>query len=304
MNILKHQLLLVGAVALSAMSSVGFGAVEVVNGFGVDGWTSWDTRNTSGTQLVGTNDTNPAGVAYFGKPASTADDTAIQQQIVFMGEGQTVNDAAGNTPPASPTGSLNGLGYVRLDGTSSNSGKSDLSYVSTSGIAPASDLTSGSFSTSYTFYSESSVSPYTNREPGLNISVIGTDTNQYTFAYTPAYNANAWNTETATDSSGVFTVHASASNPENGATGTLAQLAADPIYGPIMFGAGSEVWRVGFNIGSSQHYGLVYIDDLQTSLLNGGDTIDFQAASVPEPASAGLLLAGGAAALMRRRKRA
>ncbi|MGA2441708.1 MAG: PEP-CTERM sorting domain-containing protein [Tepidisphaeraceae bacterium] len=288
----------IGATGLLCASSVGFGAVEVVNGFGVDNWTSWDTRNTSGTQLVGSNDTNAAGPAYFGVPASSADDTAIQQQIIFMGEGQTVNDAAGNTPPASPTGSLNGLGYVRLDGTSSNSGKSDISYVNTSGIAPASDLTSDGFSASYTFFSQSNP---TSREPGLNISVIGTDSVQYTFAYTPNYTANAWNTESASSSSGVFTVHSS--DGENGATGTLAELAADPTYGSLMFGGGAEIWRVGFNIGSGQRSCLVYLDDVQTSLLNGGDVIDFQGASVPEPASFSLL-GIGALALLRRRHRA
>src|ERR1022692_3657677 len=140
--------LLAATIALLGITSSSSAATQVVNGFGVGGWYSWDTRNISGTQLVGTNDTSPA----WPGPHTTADDTAIGQQIIFMGEGQTVNDSAGGTPPASPTGSLNGLGDVRLDGTGSNSGKSDLSYVSTTGIAAATALTDAGFGLSYRYY--------------------------------------------------------------------------------------------------------------------------------------------------------
>src|ERR1700759_4356155 len=101
---------------LLAFSFRSHGATELVNGFGVDGWYSWDTRDTSGATLNGTNDTSSAMNSTLlgrsvGSP-STANDTAIQQQVILMGEGQTVNDngdAAGNPPPASPAGSLGGL---------------------------------------------------------------------------------------------------------------------------------------------------------------------------------------------------
>src|SRR4051812_15896767 len=133
--------LTVGTCVLGGTVGTSTASTLVVNGFGAGGWYSWDTRNTSGAQLVGTNDTHPFGPTYFGVPASAASDTAIEKQIIFMGEGQTVNTENGNPPPApSPTGSLNSLGYVRLEGTSSNSGKSDISYVNTGGIAPSNDL--------------------------------------------------------------------------------------------------------------------------------------------------------------------
>ena len=187
----------------------------------------------------------------------------------------------GGTPPASPTGSLNGMGYVRLDGTSSNSGKSDISYVNTSGIAAASALNDSSFSSSYRFFAQSNL---TSREPGLNISVIGTDTHQYTFyssspSITPTVGARP-----ASTTRPAYLVSTSA------ARGTLArilwQIGRHPPMDPPSSASGAKIWRVGFNIGSYQKNGLAYLDDFQTSLLNGGDTIDFQGpAAVPLPAS-------------------
>ena len=53
-----------------------------------------------------------------------------------------------------------------------------------------------------------------------------------------------------------------------------------------MFGSGADVNRFGFNVGSGQRNALIYLDYASTSLLNGGDTIDFQA--VPEPSSVAL----------------
>src|SRR4051794_8294987 len=77
-------------------------AEERVNDFGQAGWYSWDTRNTSGTALNGSTDTSPSiNSTLLGRSvgsSSPADDTAIESQIVFMDEGQTVNDAAGATP--------------------------------------------------------------------------------------------------------------------------------------------------------------------------------------------------------------
>jgi hypothetical protein len=269
--------LLAAAIALLGITSSSSAATQVVNGFGVDGWYSWDTRNISGTQLVGTNDTSPAWPGTH----TTADDAAIQQQIIFMGEGQTVNDAAGGTPPASPAGSLNGLGYVRLDGTNSNSGKSDLSYVSTSGIATSSALTAPSFELAYRYYIQPNP---TFRTLGLNISLTNaSQSNLFTFAYVDPAAVTGWNLSSVSVTSGLFSLFANGSSAESGAVKTLADWSNDPTYGSQIFNANEEIFRIGFNLGSSQRNNLQYLDWTQTNLLNNGDLIDFQ--SVPEPST-------------------
>ena len=274
-----------------------------VQGFGQNGWYSWDTRDTSGNQLVGTNDTHPYGPTYFGVPASAASDTAIGKQIIFMGEGQTVNTADGNPPPgASPIGSLGGLGYVRLDGTSSNSGKSDISYVDQNGVAPGSALQLANFGLSYTYYIENNP---TFRTLGLNISLVGNDSRNYTFSHVQDGSAQptaaaGWNTESIDTNTGLFGLFVSGVGPV-GPAKTLANWALDPTYGSFMFSGSAEVYRVGFNIGSGQRQSEQYLDYMSTNLLNNGGTIDFQA---PEPGSLALMGIFGVAATIRRRRRA
>ncbi|HEY4285056.1 MAG TPA: hypothetical protein VGM62_18475, partial [Chthoniobacterales bacterium] len=118
---------LVVAAAAFAITSSASAATQLVGDFGNGGWYSWDTRTDTGTALNGSSDTSPSiNSTLLGRAVgspSAADDTTIGKQIVFMDEGQTVNDAAGNVRPAGPTTSLGGLGYVRLDPRNSNSGK-------------------------------------------------------------------------------------------------------------------------------------------------------------------------------------
>jgi hypothetical protein len=302
-------LILVGLTVLSFRARA---ATELVDSFGVDGWYSWDTRNTSGTALNGTNDTSPSiNSTLLGRSvgsASTGDDAAIGQQVIFMDEGQTVNDngdAAGNPPPASPLGSTGSLGYVRLDGTGSNSGKSDLSYVNTSGIAPGSALTDPSFGLSYRYY----IQPQpTFRTLGLNIALTNNaQSNLYIFAYVDPAAVTGWNTSSVSASSGQFTLFANGSSADGGASMTLAQWSTDPTFGPQIFGGTENVFRVGFNVGSGQRDNLQYLDSMQTNLLNGGDLIDFVGPSaVPEASTwmSGMLAAGtiGVFTFRRRRK--
>ena len=291
---------LFGLAALLTFSFNARAATEVVNTFGVDGWYSWDTRNTSGTQLVGTNDTSPAWPGTH----TTADDTAIQRQIIFMDEGQTANDTSG-VPNTGPTGSLGGLGYVRLDGTDTNSGKSDLSYVSSTGIAPATALTDPSFGLTYRYWIQPDP---TFRTLGLNISLTNNaQTNLYTFAYVdPAATTGLWNVSSVSANSGAFTLFANGSSAEGGAAKTLTQWAADPTFGSQIFGGTETIFRVGYNVGSGQKLGLEYLDSMQSNLLNGGDVIDFVGPSaVPEASTwvSGALSVLAMAAFAFRRRR-
>ena len=286
------------AIAGYAIASPAQGATQVVSDFGDNGWYSWDTRSDTGAQLVGTHDTSPA----WNGTHTSADDTAINKQIIFMGEGQVVNDSAGGTPPASPSGSLNGLGYVRLDGTDTNSGKSDISYVNTSGIAAPSALTDSGFFVNYRYYIQPNP---TFRTLGLNISI--TNANQsalYTFAFVDPNAVAGWNTSSADNSTSLFTLFANGSSAESGAAKTLAQWQADPTFGSQVFATGNEIFRVGFNVGSGQRNSLEYLDWTQSSLLNNGDVVDFKAAPEPGTATLGLLgIAGLAASWKLRRKR-
>ena len=96
----------------------------------------------------------------------------------------------------------------------------------------------------------------------------------------PTYTADAWNSITVDGTTSLFRLVGPGSP---GTSNTIANWAADPTWGPILFGRSADVYRVGFNLGSSQRNGLVYLDSMSTSILNGGDTIDFQ--GVPEPST-------------------
>lgn len=274
----------------SLLSAGSISAQSVVDGFGTGGWSSWDSRDSAGVHLFGENYTNLNWNNGIGVTAG--DDIKIAKQIKFLGEGVVVADAAGGTPDATPVGSLNGRGYVRLDGTNANNGKSDLSYVDVNGIAASSVLRNEGFATSYRYYSDSNP---TSRQLGLNIEFVGEDSlgnaRTYVFVFVqpdpPSFTPNAWNTVTA-DGTSLFYLYGGGGTPNGTVSMTLAQWEADSTWGSRVFVAGAEIFRVGFNIGSAQRDALIYLDWVQTSLLNGGNTIDFQA--IPEPGVTALLV--------------
>ncbi len=256
-------------------TSVALAAPITVNGLGEHGWVSGDTRP-------------PAG-----GPASPAQ---IAAQIKFLGEGQNVADAAGGLPGNSPAGSLNGAGYVRLDGTNQNAGKSDISTFGNFG--PASALLSNSFSFSFSYYNDSNP---TQRTLGMNIEL----SNGNIFAYlNPSHNFDAWNTASIDQNTDAFRLYGPG-GPGAAETRSLAEWAADPAWAHL-FTSGLDITRIGFNLGSSQRSNLAYLDWAQTNLLNGGDLIDFQdaeLAEVPEPASLAVWSLMGVAGLAYRWRR-
>ena len=306
----SFQIAVASLVVVASYNFSANAATEAITGFGQNGWYSWDTRNTSGTTLNGTNDTSPdMNSTLLGRAVgspSTANDTAIGTNIIFMDEGTVANDngdAAGNPPPASPLGSLNGLGYVRLDGTGSNSGKSDISYVNANGFASSSALLDPNFNVTYRYY----IQPQnTFRTLGMNIALTdAAKDNLYIFAYVDPAAANGWNTSAANNSTSLFTLFANGTNVGPGTAKTLSDWATDPTYGTQIFGGNESVFRLGFNVGSGQKDNLQYLDWTSTSLLNNGDLIDFQVVqAVPEPATwfAAVLAAGGVLGMRFRRR--
>ncbi|MBX3423492.1 MAG: VCBS domain-containing protein [Pirellulaceae bacterium] len=248
---------------------------------GAHGWKSDDTRDIAGSDLVGSLLTNAGDV---GVTPSTAHDQAILQQV------RIVNAPAGSAFP----------GALLVDGTSSNSGKSTASVVDTaSGFAPASDLVQPEFGATYSWYGQPDP---TSRTVAFRIGVqsaawaisqasftatrSGESAWDLVLVHVPASSDNAWSTVSVDQDSGNWFLYGQAGNPNwTGIAGstppggltskTLDDWNADATWGPILFGAGSKVTSVQFGLGSSQRQSIGYVDYLQTSILNGGDRIDF-----------------------------
>src|SRR5688500_353439 len=102
--------LMFAAVCATSFLGAAQAATVTVSQFGQQGWKSDDTRSAAGLNLVGTNYTN---APRPGQTPTAADDAAIATQIQFV---------------AGPAGSTYG-GAVSIDGTSGNSGKSNISVI-------------------------------------------------------------------------------------------------------------------------------------------------------------------------------
>ena len=285
-SLLSLVTMLITPTAQAAMVEVGT--------FGDFGWRSDDTRNASGVNLVGITNTNDPAP---GSTPTAADDAAIASQLQFT------------TAPSGATF----YGAVKIDGTTSNSGKSNLSTISPiTGFAPSSDLLLPSFFAVYNWYKQPNPTSRTLAfKLGIQSANWGTGGGQSQNGFTATRSGesvwdlvlvnvspsvdNAWNTSAVNAVTGDWNLFRQAGNgyyPVPGATAkTLAAWNADATFGPALFGPSAKVTSVQFGLGSSQRDAFAYLDYLQTNLLNGGDVINF----VPEPSS--LVLAGFGVAL-------
>ena len=275
--------LISGAVAAVAVTGSTLAATVNVNALGAQtGWYSDDTRTSAGVYL---NGTTASYQPYFqgALASSTASDALIAQQLYFTDSG---------------TASGGGTGVMVMDGTSANAGKTSVRYY---GNGTGIGALNGSFTSTFRWYMD----PYsTSRTVALNLLVLGNNGLTYSLSWLGnGAQANAWNTfsvdaSTAAASDNGWRVYGNgAPGSAEGAAKSLNEWFADGTYGSILNGA--TVMGQGFNIGSYQRMCRVGIDWLESSLINGGDRVDFGV--VPAPGAVVLLGAAGLVGGRRRR---
>jgi hypothetical protein len=249
------------------------------------GWYSDDTRTSTGAVLNGIDSSWQAYFSYPGAPtASAASDALIAQQLYFTDTGSASGGELG--------------GVMVMDGTSANLGKTSVRYYgSGSGIGSL----NGTFSSNFRWYMD----PYaTSRTVALNLLVLGNNGLVYSLSWLgTGAQASAWTTfsvdaNTAAVSDNGWRVYGNgAPGSAAGGAKSLNEWFADGTYGSILTGA--SVLGQGFNIGSYQRNCRVGIDWVESSLINGGDRVDFGV--VPAPGAMALLGVAGLAARARRR---
>jgi hypothetical protein len=282
MRISKLSMAMVGASAVVCGSALA-ATVEVNQLGSAYGWYSDDTRTSAGVYLNGTNSSYQP---YFqgALASSTASDALIAQQLYFTDSG---------------TASGGGAGVMVMDGTSANLGKTSVRYY---GNGTGIGALNGSFTSTFRWYMD----PYsTSRTVALNLLVLGNNGLTYSLSWLGnGAQANAWNTfsvdaSTAAASDNGWRVYGNgAPGSAAGAAKSLNEWFADSTYGSILNGA--TVMGQGFNIGSYQRMCRVGIDWLESSLINGGDRVDFGV--VPAPGAAALV--GLAGVITGRRRKA
>lgn len=280
---------------------LGHGQTTYVTGFGdgaigLDGWKSDDTRNSSGTNLIGTNFTHaPVGAAIPGHDDIIA--TQLDWVTDFLG-------TRGN------------LGALRFDGTTAGSGKSTISVIdstSASGLGLAGLLDDPTFAVNYrwrkednlsaagvslkigiqsanwgsnTGQSQSSFNAVRSGETIWDLVLVYDPTNNYP-AGTSSFQQGAFYNQSITATSGRWFLYDQASNtyfdntvapipgnsnpPNSGQT--LSQWLADPVWGAVI--SGGKITSTQFGVGSGNANTRATLDGAQVSYLNSGKLIDF-----------------------------
>jgi hypothetical protein len=214
---------------------------------------------------------------------STASDAAIAQQLYFTDSGS----ASGG-----------GSGVMVVDGTSGNLGKTSVRYY---GSGTGIGTLNSSFSSSFRWYMD----PYSSvRTVAMNLSVLGTNGLYYSLSWLGnGAQASAWNTfsvdanTAAANDNGWRLYGNGAPGSAAGAAKSLNDWLTDGTYGSLL--NGSTVLGQGFNAGSYMRNTRFGIDWLDSSLINGGDRVDFGV--VPAPGAVALLGVAGLAGARRRR---
>jgi hypothetical protein len=269
---------MIASMAAAVVAGSAVAATVNVNALGASsGWYADDVRTSAGVYL---NGTNSSFQPYFQGllPSSTADDALIAQQLYFTDSGSAAGGESG--------------GVMVLDGTSANLGKTSVRYY---GNGTGIGTLNSSFTSTFRWYMD----PYpTSRTVALNLSVMGTNGLFYSMSWLgTGAQMNAWQTFSMDSSTDGWRVYGNGAPGSAGSSFTLANLLSDETYGSILSGA--TVLGQGFNIGSYQRQARVGIDWLESSLINGGDRVDFGV--IPAPGAVALLGVAGLIGSRRRR---
>jgi len=293
------------------------GTIEV-GAIGDEGWYSDDTRSNGNVNVVGLNYTHAAVPNPPGPAASAADDATIAQRFTFV--------------PA-PAGASNGaVNIAHPDGTSM---KSTLSVIDTDTGLATGDWRSG-FSVKWRKYHTGGTTRGASMKIGVQTTLWADSQNVANFSngtgckYSgePSWDLVLVNNQVHTDDTWVthevdgsdnatvngnlntFKIYPQAGNgffgsPQDLGFHTLEWWAntteiayGTSTWGDVLFGTGAKVTNFQFGAGSGPGEQNEFFDWVETSLVNGGDRVDF----TPEPASMTLLALGGLGVLIRRRR--
>jgi fibronectin-binding autotransporter adhesin len=251
-----------------------------VSGFGSGGWNADDVRDSSGAS-ISNNTTHAPG------SGATLNESAVASQIQWK-----------NT-----IGSLGNLGGVSLTGTATGSGKSTISVVdSQSGLAAAGTALGENFKATYRWQNTDTVAPGVSFKIGVQSTDWEASQSGYTatrsgeaswdliLVYDPAQPGNspgntttngAFVTASVDANTSKFFLYAQAGNTyhaefANGSVAkTLAEWAADPVAGELLFGDGAKIANTQFGFGSGNANASGVLDHATVSYLNDGARIDF-----------------------------
>lgn len=268
--------------SILCLGAVASAEVQRISAIGQGGWRSDDTRapREAPNDLVGIKSTHTFCPV---KPATKEDDAEIAKMILFINE-------AGGVPAGSSTGSALMLNVTNEP--KAGAGKVTLSNTNPKGFVQGGDWLKD-FKASYRWQGVSAAIPI---KLSFQTPLFGTGPGQsqhgfkplrtgdalvdYTLVYEPnTYKKGEWETEEIDAAHGPWKLYRQHGNttlpaPEVNKSKTLQEWAADPTFGPLLFGPKSKVVSVQTGIGSGA-FGTGYLDWLQVSLLNGGEKIVF-----------------------------